>query len=199
MINILKTVLITIGILLTAFLMFFFVAFYSFFDGMTTTYNAQDLIRNYKLKQIEIDDVVCYVKSITPIDKEVDIEFENNNSLSIFHLKEKNIYETNWSLHRSSSKTNSLLRKLGWTKKNLEIIKEKLDAANCISIETGEPFTVGYQRSGMGMYFYKIFEKPLSDSLKNEYNDKCTYILYNDRIAFEYGGGAIGSQCFETL
>jgi len=48
----------------------------------------------------------------------------------------------------------------------------------------------------MGMYSYNVFDKTIADSLKNHYNDSCTYILYNDKLVLEYGGGAIGSQCF---
>lgn len=76
-------------------------------------------------------------------------------------------------------------------------LKEKMDNANCISVESGEPFTIGYQRSGMGMYFYNLFDKPLTDSLKKAYNDGCMHILYNEKVALELGGGAIGQQCFE--
>lgn len=72
----------------------------------------------------------------------------------------------------------------------------ELDKANCIEIENGEPTTIGWQRSGMGMYSYVLFEKPIADSLKKQYNDSCTYILYNDRLVLEYGGGAFGPQCF---
>ena len=41
--------------------------------------------------------------------------------------------------------------------------------ANCILAENNEPLTVEYQRSGMGIYSYKIFNRPLNDSLKKKY------------------------------
>jgi hypothetical protein len=50
----------------------------------------------------------------------------------------------------------------------------------------------------MGKYYYNIFDRPIPDSLKAEYNDSCTYILYNDKVVLEYGGGAVGPQCFPT-
>jgi hypothetical protein len=99
-------------------------------------------------------------------------------------------------LKTSSRKVDSLLWKLNWTDQTLKTLKEKLDAANCISVESGEPCKIGFQRSGMGKYYYNLFEKPIPDSEKRRYNDSCTYILYNDNVVLEYGGGAIGLQCF---
>src|SRR6185436_642280 len=108
--------------------------------------------------------------------------------------KEK--YDTNWSLSVNSEKTAQLLNKLGWTTETLKMLKRKLDQANCISINSEEPVTIGYQRSGMGKYFYKLYDQPLSESKKKEYNDGCQYIYFQDNVVLEYGGGAIGPQCF---
>ena len=71
-----------------------------------------------------------------------------------------------------------------------------MDKADCIQIESGEPTKIGWQRSGMGMFSYNVFDKPIPDSLKKQYNDSCTYIFYNKKLVLEYGGGAVGSQCF---
>jgi len=46
------------------------------------------------------------------------------------------------------------------------------------------------------MYFYNIFSNPIADSLKSRYNDSCNYILYSDKVVFEYDGGIIGPHCF---
>ncbi|QRQ63852.1 hypothetical protein [Sphingobacterium multivorum] len=53
--------------------------------------------------------------------------------------------------------------------------------------------------SRMERYSFNVFDKPIADSLKTAYNDGCTYIMVNDRLVLEYGGGAIGSQCFYNL
>lgn len=119
------------------------------------------------------------------------LEQLNNEPLNIINENR------NFDLNINSTKTDSLLTTLGWTKETLKILKEKLDKAYCISVENGNPATIGFQRSGMGKYSYKVFEKPLTDRLKNRYDDGCTYIFYKDNIVLEYGGGAIGSQCFE--
>ena len=95
-----------------------------------------------------------------------------------------------------SNKTDSLLAVIGWTHIDLNILKNKLDEANCISVASGNPTTIGWKRSGMGMFLYDIFDQNLNDSLVEEYNKGCTYIFYKDNVVLEYGGGAIGPQCF---
>jgi len=92
-----------------------------------------------------------------------------------------------------------IIKSIGWTNQTLDKIKKLLSEANCISIENGKITTIGFARSGMGKYYYRIFEKPLNEKNKTEYNNNCQYIFYKDNIVLEYGGGAIGSQCFEKL
>ncbi|WP_295650899.1 hypothetical protein [uncultured Mucilaginibacter sp.] len=163
------------------------------FTGNVGNYSKKDLIQNYDRHWREINEVKRYMTSITPINDTVEIEFASDNELDTFYLNR----ESNANLKIDSPKTDSLLRKLGWTKEKLVTLKAKLDDANCTSVSTGEPFTVGYQQNGLGMYYYKIFSKPLNDSLKREYNNGCEYIFYKDNIVLAYEGGAIGMQCFE--
>lgn len=167
------------------------------FGVFETTYSKQDLIDNYNLKTKEIEELRNYINTIIPKNKTVEIEFEGKKTLGIFHVIIDGKYDNNWNIKVNSTKTDTLLQKLGWTKETLFTLKEKLDNANCISVESGDPFTIGYQRSGMGMYFYKIFNRSLNDSLKKEFNDSCQYVFYKKNIVLEFGGGAIGIQCFE--
>jgi len=182
-------------------------------------YSKKDLIENYDLKQKEINELFLYAKNITNDgNKYVQIEFTNNRILDMFFVemdsatieKMKSEYavqptywrEGDWNLKINSQKVDTLLNCLDWTRETLKILKTKLDAANCISIESNKispkSITIGFKRSGMGKYYYKIFDEPLTDSLILKYNDGCTYIFYKDNIVLEYGGGAFGMQCFET-
>ncbi|MBP2618769.1 hypothetical protein [Chryseobacterium jejuense] len=83
---------------------------------------------------------------------------------------------------------------MNWTEDEIKILKEKLDNANCISIKDGEPVKIGFKRSGLGMYSFNVFQK--RDTDRSIFNDGCQYILRNHNLALEYGGGAIGQQCF---
>ena len=88
---------------------------------------------------------------------------------------------------------------LGWNLSTLMEIKNLLDKANCISIENGEISTVGFARSGMGKYSYKFFKNELTKKEQSKFNDGCLYIYYERNIVLEFGGGAVGQQCFEKL
>lgn len=193
----LKGLLIFSGIIL-----FLFGGFYLFlhiaFDGIFTgpSYDKKDLIENYEARTDEIFDLKNYYKSILPDGASVTIEFDNDKELGIFHVKVDSIYQSNWNLKIKSSKVDSLLSELNWTAKELRILKEKLDKANCISIAGKDPVVIGWQRSGMGKFSYNIFDKNLEENKIKDYNDGCTYTFYKDNIVLEYGGGAIGMQCF---
>lgn len=195
-----KWILIIVGsgvLLFVGYILFVALTFsFSFDEGKH--YTTQDLINNYNSKSTQILELKQYINSIVPSEKSVDIEFDGNKRLAIFHVMENGTYNSNWDLKVNSKKVDTLLNMLGWTHQTLTTLKEKLDAANCISIKNGEPCNIGFKRSGMGKYYYNIFDQPIAENLKPKYNDSCTYILYNDKTALEYGGGAIGPQCFPT-
>ncbi len=176
----------------------FFVYLNIIFDNLFTGpfYDKSDLIENYEERTEAIIDVKNYFKSILPDSARVDIEFENDNKLGIFHVRTDNNDQNNWNLRIKSHRVDSLLSELKWTTKQLETLKEKLDNANCISISGRNPVVIGWQRSGLGKFSYDIFDNNLKASQLEQYNNGCTYIYYKDNIVLEYGGGAIGSQCF---
>ncbi|MGJ1506939.1 hypothetical protein [Sphingobacterium siyangense] len=195
---ILKILLVICGIGIAIFVGFI-VMIQAAFGGFDKNYSVTELKENFEEKRAEIYEVKNYINKIIPPNKLVHIEFENNNMVGIFHLEVDGKFESNWDVKINSNKADSLLQKLGWTTGTLKTLKEKLDKANCIGITSGEPCNISFQRSGMGMYSFNVFDKPIADSLKTAYNDGCTYIMVNDRLVLEYGGGAIGSQCFYNL
>jgi hypothetical protein len=132
----------------------------------------------------------------------VEIEFRNNNTVSRFGYQKLN-RNTGTGMDSyflqsdlSTQQLDSILKPLNWTRETLKTLKRKLDNAGCIQIASGEPTEIGFQRSGMSMYFFNVFDRPIPDRLKAGYNDSCAYILVNDSLVLEYGSGAIGSQCF---
>lgn len=193
-----KVLLIIFGIVLLifgGFMLFLHIAFNGLFTG--PSYDKKDLIENYEKRTTEIIEAKNYFKSIVPDDARVTIEFDNDKELGIFHVKVDSIYESNWNLKIKSPKVDSLLTELKWTTKELKILKEKLDKVNCISISgANDPIVIGWQRSGMGKFSYVIFDDNLKENKIKDYNDGCTYIFYKENVVLEYGGGAIGMQCF---
>jgi hypothetical protein len=181
--------------------------------------SEKELKDNYNTKHKEIADLKAYFNSITPNDLEVCIEFKSDKSIDFkiyyittvkfpkkalfeqwginpYNFKPSPSAQDNTELAAETTSLDIVKKRLGWTDDTFKTIKQYLDRANCISVTNGNPTNVGFQRRGMGMYFYNLFDKPLSDSLKKVYNDSCIYRLYNDTLALKYGGGAIGPYCF---
>lgn len=199
--KVLKILLIFFGIIILifgGFFLFLHIAFGGIFTG--PSYDKKDLIENYEERTQEIIEVKNYFKSILPNNTYVSIEFDNDKELGIFHVEVDSIYQSNWNLKIKSRKVDSLLTELNWTTKELKILKEKLDKANCISIAgTDDPVVIGWQRSGMGIFSYVVFDQDLEKDKIKDYNDGCRHIFYKDNIALQYAGGAIGMQCFSEF
>jgi hypothetical protein len=166
-------------------------------------YTPKELVENFNKKQLEIYDLKKYYNDIVPQNKFVEIEFENDKELARFGITPLGNTDGNygtsfleWNLKVNTPRMDSILSTIGWSRATLKTVKEKLDNANCIQIESGEPAKIGFKRTGMGMYSFNVFDKPLTDSLRNLYRDSCTYIIFNNKLILEYGGGAIGPQCF---
>ena len=179
-----------------------------------------ELISNFENKKAEIQNLKNEYLKLVPKNYFVEIEFEAESkilnvseqiTIKIYKTKTENSKENNvlkrndnlelvsqnWNLKPNSKELDEILKTLNWTSQTLMEIKKLLKEANCISIENGKVTTIGFARSGMGLYSYKIFETELTPKQKAEYNNGCEYIYYKDKIVLEYGGGAVGPQCFE--
>jgi len=159
--------------------------------------------KNYELHQKEIADLKQYFESITDNGSiKVDIEFEGKNIRRLCtkpHDDDK-LYGCLYDLD-SKEYIIDAVSKVGWNEKIIKTLRNKLKAANCVSIDNiKEPLQIGFKRSGMGMYFYRVFDDNLTQKEIEEFNDRCTYLYYRDNIVLEYGGAAFGSaQCFEDF
>lgn len=204
--TILKITLVILGILTIYGGIYLGSVLYAFgvFDK---TYTTDELVENYNRRKVEIEHLKHFFNEVVPNNKFVEIEFKNDSTihrLGIGPLDSlgKSRYDTmflEWDLRVNSPKVDSVIKTLGWTQKTLQILKAKLDKADCIQIESGEPAKIGFKRSGLGMYFYNVFEQDgVPDSLITHYNDSCTYIFINKKLVLEYGGGAVGDQCFSV-
>ncbi|MHC8948880.1 hypothetical protein [Sphingobacterium hungaricum] len=180
--------------------------------------SKKDLIENYENKKAEIEKLKQEYSKLIPEDYVVEIEFEPESkiltvpeqiSINIYSLSIEDSdltgepiqkYTTisqNRDLLPNSEELDTVLKSLAWSRETLARIKSLLDEANCISIENGEITTIGFARSGMGMYSYKLFDKPLNQQQEERYDDRCQYIYYKDHVVLEYGSGAFGQECFE--
>lgn len=195
-----KKTLVAISIIgLLIILVFIFVCNYiaNAFGTNDKVYTQKELIENYNFNEFKISQLSQFYSSICPANKIVEIEFENDNTISRITISEKNKVDyQEWNFKIDSHIADSIFATIHWNKNTLRLLKEKLDEANCISISNNEPFEIGFKRSGLGMYSFLKFNKPMNDSLKKMFSNHCEFLIYNERVVFKYGGGAIGSDCF---
>lgn len=201
--KILKWTLVVFGVFILIAIVWF-VSLMSAFGVFDKVYSPDDLKASFQEKKTEIYELKHYFNNIVPKNRFVEIEFSSDHKLARFGIKALDstagdITEPmflEWDLSTQTAKIDSLIKPMGWSRATLVELKEKLDNANCIQIESGEPAKIGFKRSGMGMYFFNVFETPMPDSLRNYYNESCTHIYIEPKLALEYAGGAIGPQCF---
>lgn len=178
------------------------------FSSMPTSSKKQ-LIQNIDTNYSNILALKTFFKNIVPTDYSIYIEFKPPEKILkldesidfwVFRkdkkTKNSEVVFQEWNIELKSTKLDSLLKLTTLKRKDLQDLKHYLDKANCISVSNRNEFEIGYARSGMGKYSYLIFDKPLSKEDQKKYNNGCEYIFYKDNIVLEYGGGAIGSQCF---
>lgn len=195
-------IILRVAIVVFASFLFHFLSRFGFDDGKI--FSKSELVRNYEYKKNELNDLKLFYNQIVPNSREVSIEFKNDDEIARLAITNHTVvkgfdaedYFCDWNLSIGSHTVDSVMKALKWSKSTLDSIKFYLDRANCISVTNGEPTNIGFQRSGLGMYFYNLFSFAISESLQKKYSDSCTYILYNKRVVLEYGGGAIGPQCF---
>lgn len=173
--------------------------------------SKKEQIKNLKANENNIRKLIKEYSKLVPDSLSVFIEFNprdiilsTNKSIDLrIHSNRKNknggieLDFQEWNLPYNSPVLLEKIKNLGWNEKTLINIENLLDNAKCRSIENGEISTVGFSRSGMGKYSYKFFKKDLNKKEQAEYNDGCSYIYYERNIVLEFGGGAVGQQCFE--
>lgn len=181
------------------------VTFIYIVGGFNKDYSVSELKEKYYSKQNEITELRQYFTNIVPVGANAEIEFEGKEMIGIlqYSLPIKNAPEDSllnvslWHLEIQSSKCDSIIRKLGWTRATIDTIKAKLNNANCISIcKFNNGCTVGFKRCGMGIYSFYVPDQPIADSLLSNYNDSCLGIVINDTLVLKYDGGVVGPQCF---
>jgi hypothetical protein len=172
----------------------------SAFGAFDKNYSVSELKEEYYSNEKKIDELILYFNKIKPKDKIVSIEFRDDEIISRLAIQNNGVgkkFFQSWDFNKEILLTPDIKNMLNWDLGTIEILKEKLDNADCISIEDGEPIKIGFKRSGMGMYSFDVFQNKLTD--RNNFNNNCNYILVNNKFALEYGGGAVGPQCFQNF
>lgn len=197
-------------------------AFFWALGGADTSSKAE-LVQNYQAREPQLQQLKAYFNRVVPPAYWVYIEFKEDDEIDFWVYRrtgpgefDRTVVFQQWGFnpyayqpptgqsinHRDTPlETQSLAevkQQLGWTDATFRTIKQRLDAANCISVVNGEPAQIGFARSGMGKYSYNLFAHPLPDSLwqSTRWNNGCSLEPLSRTVVLEYGGGAVGPQCF---
>ena len=163
----------------------------------TRTYQHErirdDMISNFELRQKAIYDVYNFVQKIAISGKEFELELSSDHTLMRFSVRDNHNFEL---IEADFDNMAYIFNSLGWDEKIFETLLRKLKSANCISIYSGEPLTIGFQQNGSEIYAYKIFKESLNSDQLVQYSDRCAYLIYKNDVVFEYSGAGDNQHCF---
>ena len=165
-----------------------------------TICNPDIMVEHYDENKSGLQDLIDYTSQSLDKGAQMQLEFEHGK-ISIFHAMGKNdsICSYNWDV-RSEDRIDSLMQVVGLNHEELQNIQRKLKKMGCISIEINPRLSdyvdIGFRRVDMGMYSYRIYNRPLNAEEKKEYFEDPMFIPYTDKVLLMYGGGAIGPQSF---
>ena len=160
------------------------------FMGSMPRSSKKAMISNIDTNYEKISYLKQQYSKLVPLDYIVSIEFEPaNNVFSIeesitLKIDSKDTSMQQWQLSYTSDTLQKMLHIIGWNTGTVMQVKKMLTDVRCISIENGKATTIGFSRSGMGIYSYLLSDEKLNTDA-GQYSNEC-----------EYEGGAIGPQCF---
>lgn len=158
-------------------------------------YTRPQMVAHYEDREAAFAEAATRIDQITG-PATISIEFDGTD-VEIFHTKYQDAYHSNWP-HGKKEVADSIARSIGLDRQSLNRIRDLIESTDCIGYSNmrNTTRTFDFRRSGFGMYSFVLFDQPIPDSLLTSYNDSCSYNLHTRQVVFEYGGGAIGPQCF---
>lgn len=170
--------------------------------------SKRELTDNYEKKKNEIIELKNTFEKMVPKGYVVFLELKESEytpgmiqaiDLQVYKenaLGELDMIDGDWDMIYGSDELDELLALVGWDRMTLLALKNIMQTANCISIQNGDYAEIGFARSGLGKYFYRLYSKKLSKPQISELNDGCEFIYYKDNVVLRYVGGMAGPQCF---
>ncbi|MBP5535395.1 MAG: hypothetical protein J6X62_01240 [Bacteroidales bacterium] len=160
--------------------------------------NPEIMERHYEKHAAELDDLCRYAVDALDDSCGVTLEWEHGK-LNKFHVTVAGRRDNCWS-EEAVAKKDSLMAVVGLTAEEFDGICERVKKAGCIGIEVSrsKPHTVEvwFRREGFGRYDFIIKDSAFSDAERADIMEDMVLLPYNERVAFQYGGGAVGPQTF---
>lgn len=176
------------------------------FTSCNNDIRVGDIINNnYKLRYKEIKELELFFLNKLSDSIIVSIEFRNFfmiRNFSILKLNIKGEYDEVFRKRdflRNDKLYKESLLNIGWTTKDINKLKKKLDACDCISIAgiTGDnSIEIGYKRTSVGGIFqYNLFPNGMPIEFKSFITNRCNYKIIDSTAVLSYEAGVFGSDC----
>lgn len=184
----LKGILIALGFVVLSFSLIFLVRIPSY------NCDPYKMARHYEKVKREMDELVFFTrKSLNEGDNMV-IDSEGD----ICKVEAGNGPERDNRGEWYEKKDSPLLPAI--SKDNAKTIRTLLKKTGCFHLETHFPdyCRLRYKDVGLGAYFYRIYLSPMTEEQMQNAINQNELIPYSDRVVFEFGGGAVGPQAFNS-
>ena len=163
--------------------------------------NVEKLEKNYCIHSSEMAQAIDYTLSCLENGRGLDIEFEENGRVSIFHICKDGIWDGAWDPSRD--KVDSLAAEIGINREILNVIHDRLHKAKCHSIQivkldgTYDVATLMFRRDMGSAYYYDIHNLAMTETEMEAIDaGDCTRIVFNPHVCFVYGSPAFGDIAF---
>ena len=174
-----------------------FLAAYFLYESPQQDCSADIMAEHYERTKQGLRELEDYAREALDTGAYIHLEFDGKH-ISIFHVKAHNdsIGSSNWD---ADNRKDSLQAVVGLTTDELNGLRKRLSDLGCISVELQQDapgITIGFRRVGLGMYFFRLYDHPLSTQQWQSAMDDEALVPYDRYTVFEYGAGAIGSMTF---
>ncbi len=174
-----------------------FLAAYLLYQAPRQDCSADIMAEHYERNKEGLRELEAYARKAMDRGAYIHLEFDGRH-IPIFHVKtpDDSLGSYNWDADQLQD---SLRAVAGLTADEMRGLRERLADLDCISVELRQDapaITIGFRRVGLGMYFFRLYDKPLTAPEWQEAMDDEALVPYNRRVVFEYGAGAIGSLAF---
>ena len=164
--------------------------------------NPDIMAKHYDKHHTEMEEMHRYLQNAVADSCAVTLEFKGDR-LEMFHVcaweGNEHHYSNFWD-EEAREKKDSLICMVGLTQEEYDGIRQRLEKMGCIGIEysqiTPDLVKIWFRRMGMGRYDYIVNSRTMTDEEKASVMEDFSLIPYNDHCAFQYSGGAVGSQTF---
>ncbi|SFG49926.1 hypothetical protein [Prevotella sp. KH2C16] len=159
--------------------------------------SADIMAEHYEHHKEGMRELEAYARQALDSGAYIHLEFDGQH-IPIFHVQacSDSLISSHWD---ADGLADSLRAVVGLTADEMEGLRKRLTDLGCISVDINQSvpgINIGFRRVGLGMYFFRLYDKPMTATQWQAEMDAEEDVPYNRQVVFEYGAGAIGSMAF---